>query len=383
MLAGGQSLVPLLSLRLARPAHLVDINRLNGPLSQIGEPSDGGLSFGALVRQRAAERSSTVRERSPLVAEALPHIGHHQIRNRGTICGNLAHADPASELPAIAVALDGEMVVESRARGQRTIQADDFFRGYLTTALASDELLTEFRLPAWPSGAGWSFQEVSRRHGDYALVGVAALVQLDASGTCTDARLAFTGAAPGPVRAREAEAALQGRAIVSRCDQRRGRARGRGNRSTVGRPRHRGVSTACGGVPDQTGAARGGGSGRGEEPGMNTKTVELTVNGQQRSAEVEVRKTLADFLRDDLGLTGTHLGCEHGVCGSCTVLVDGDAVRSCLMLAVQADGAEVLTIEGLAAADGTCIRSSRPSWRATRFSVGSVRPASSSPSMTC
>ena len=213
VLAGGQSLVALLNLRLARPAHLVDINRLNGALSQIGEPSDGGLSFGALVRQRAAERSSVVRERSPLVAEALPHIGHHQIRNRGTICGNLAHADPASELPAIAVALDGEMVAESQKRGPRTIKAADFFRGYLTTALDSDELLTEFRLPAWPTGAGWSFQEVSRRHGDYALVGVAAVVQLDASGTCTDARLAFTGAAPGPVRAREAEAALKGAPI--------------------------------------------------------------------------------------------------------------------------------------------------------------------------
>ncbi|MBV9582959.1 MAG: xanthine dehydrogenase family protein subunit M [Chloroflexi bacterium] len=213
VLAGGQSLVALLNLRLARPAHLVDINRLNGPLSQIAAPASGGLSFGALVRQRAAEGSSAVREQCPLMAEALPHIGHHQIRNRGTVCGNLAHADPASELPAIALALDGEMVAESQARGQRTIQADDFFRGYLTTALEADELLTEFRLPAWPSGAGWSFMEVSRRHGDYALVGVAALVQLDANGTCTDARLAFTGAAPGPVRVREAEAALKGAPI--------------------------------------------------------------------------------------------------------------------------------------------------------------------------
>jgi len=210
ILAGGQSLMALLNLRLARPAHLIDINRLNGVLSQIGEQPGGGLTFGALVRQRAAERSAAVQSRSPLVAEALPHIGHHQIRNRGTVCGNLAHADPASELPAIALALDGEMVAESRVRGQRTIKADDFFRGYLTTALEPDELLTEFRLPAWPGGAGWSFMEVSRRHGDYALVGVAAVVQLDANGTCTDARLAFTGAAPGPVRVKQAEAALKG-----------------------------------------------------------------------------------------------------------------------------------------------------------------------------
>jgi carbon-monoxide dehydrogenase medium subunit len=213
VLAGGQSLLALLNLRLARPAHVVDINRLDGVLSQIVEQPDGGVSFGALVRQRAAERSAAVRARSPLVAEALPHVGHHQIRNRGTVCGNLAHADPASELPAVALALEGQMVAESRSRGPRTIKADDFFRGYLTTALEPDELLTEFRLPAWPGGAGWSFLEVSRRHGDYALVGVAAVVQLDAAGMCTDARLALTGAAPGPVRARDAEAALEGAPI--------------------------------------------------------------------------------------------------------------------------------------------------------------------------
>src|SRR5579871_2497170 len=173
VLAGGQSLIALLNLRLARPAHLIDINRLDGPLSGISASASGELSFGALVRQRAAERSTAVRDGCPLMAEALPHIGHHQIRNRGTVCGNLAHADPASELPAIAVALDGEMLAESQARGTRTMKAEDFFRGYLTTALEPDELLTEFRLPAWPNGAGWSFMEVSRRHGDYALVGVA------------------------------------------------------------------------------------------------------------------------------------------------------------------------------------------------------------------
>jgi carbon-monoxide dehydrogenase medium subunit len=212
VLAGGQSLVALLNLRLARPAHLIDINRLNGPLSQIERQTDGGLRFGALVRQRAAERSTLVAAQCPLMAEALPHIGHHQIRNRGTVCGNLAHADPASELPAVAVALHGELLAESRARGVRLIAARDFFRGFFSTALEPDELLTEFRLPAWPSGAGWSFQEVARRHGDYALVGVAAVVRLGQSGTCTDARLAVIGAAPGPVRAREAEESLTGQA---------------------------------------------------------------------------------------------------------------------------------------------------------------------------
>ncbi len=209
VLAGGQSLIATLSLRLAHPAHLVDINRVDGALSQIGE-REGGLTIGALVRQRTAETASLVRERSPLMAEALPYIGHMQIRNRGTVCGNLAHADPASELPAVAAALDAAMVAQSRERGVRVIPAADFFLGYLTTALALDELLLELRLPAWPTGAGYAFQEVARRHGDYALAGVAAVVQLDERGTCTDVRLAATGVGPGPVRARGAEALLKG-----------------------------------------------------------------------------------------------------------------------------------------------------------------------------
>jgi carbon-monoxide dehydrogenase medium subunit len=154
VLAGGQSLLATLNLRLAHPANLVDINRLDGSPSQISSPDGGGLSFGAVVRQRAAESSSLVRERSPLLAEALPFIGHPQIRNRGTVCGSLAHADPASELPAVVLALDGELVARSQARGARTIKAADFFRGYLTTALEPDELLVELRLPAWPAGAG-------------------------------------------------------------------------------------------------------------------------------------------------------------------------------------------------------------------------------------
>ena len=209
VLAGGQSLMPLLSLRLAHPAHLVDINRIDGQLGQVVQ-YDSGLSVGALVRQRAAETSAVVREGCPLLAEALPLIGHTQIRNRGTVCGSLAHADPASELPAVTLALDAEMVAQSRARGTRRIAADAFFHGYLTTALEPDELLTEVRLPAWPAGTGWSFQEVTRRHGDFALVGVAAALRLDTAGTCQDVRLAAIGAGPGPLRGRAAEAALRG-----------------------------------------------------------------------------------------------------------------------------------------------------------------------------
>jgi carbon-monoxide dehydrogenase medium subunit len=207
VLAGGQSLVPLLSLRLARPEHLIDINRVE-ELSGI-DATNGGLSLGAMVRQRAAERSTVVRERCPLLTEAISLIGHPAIRNRGTIGGSIAHADAAAELPAVAVALDAEMVAQS-ARGVRTIGAKDFFQGHFTSALEPDECLTEIRLPAWPAGAGWSFQEMARRHGDFAMVGVAAVLQLDGAGAISTARIALTAVAGQPVRARAAEAALAG-----------------------------------------------------------------------------------------------------------------------------------------------------------------------------
>jgi carbon-monoxide dehydrogenase medium subunit len=210
VLAGGQSLMPLLNLRLARPANLVDINPVEPELGFIDVSSrDGGLRLGGLVRQRAAERSDLVRERNPLLAEALPLVGHPQIRNRGTIGGSLAHADPASELPAVVTLLDAELVARS-ARGERTLRADEFFVSYFTTRLEPDELLTEVRLPAWPAAAGWAFLEVSRRHGDFAMVGVASLVRLGSDGSIAEARLAYTGVGATPVRAREAERGLVG-----------------------------------------------------------------------------------------------------------------------------------------------------------------------------
>ena len=211
VLAGGQSLVPLLNLRLARPAHLIDINNLT-ELAEIGS-LDGGLRIGALVRQRAAERSALVGERCPLLADALPMIGHPQIRNRGTIGGSLAHADPASELPAVAAALDADLVVRS-SRGQRVLKAADFFVSYLTTSLAPDELLVELRLSAWPAGTGWAYLEVSRRHGDFAMVGVASTLRLAPDGSIAAARLAYTGAGEAPVRAHDAESKLIGQPAV-------------------------------------------------------------------------------------------------------------------------------------------------------------------------
>jgi len=206
-LAGGQSLVPMLNFRLVRPRHLVDLNDLT-ELAGIRE-DDGRLVIGAMTRQRAVERSALVRARCPLLAEAMPQIGHVQIRNQGTIGGSLAHADPAAELPAVVAALDGELVLRS-ARGQRVLKPEQFFVTYFTTAAAPAELLVEVRLPAMPPRTGSAFVEVSRRHGDFALVGVAATVTVDEAGVCTGSALALTGVGRTPVVAREAARALVG-----------------------------------------------------------------------------------------------------------------------------------------------------------------------------
>ncbi len=207
VLAGGQSLVPMLNFRLARPGRLIDINGL-GELSYVRR-REGMLYTGAMTRQALLERSATVRHHWPLMAEALSLVAHAQIRNRGTIGGSLAHADPAAELPVVLTALDGE-VTASSIRGERTIPARDLFITHLTTSLEPDELLTEVRLPAPPARSGFAFCEYSRRHGDFGLGGAAVLLALDPDGRCERAAIALLAAAPTPVRAPAAEARLTG-----------------------------------------------------------------------------------------------------------------------------------------------------------------------------
>jgi aerobic carbon-monoxide dehydrogenase medium subunit len=206
VLAGGQSLIPLLALRLAHPAVLIDINGI-AELSGVSA-DDGWVSIGAMTREYAAEESGTVADAVPLLAAALPLIGHEAIRSRGTIGGSLAHADPAAELPAVALALGAEFVVRSQS-GERVIPAADWFEGYLTTSRRPDELLVEIRFPAAGRGTGISFQEVARRHGDFAMVGLAASLTLS-GGVISDARLAFAGISDVPVRAAAAEDLLVG-----------------------------------------------------------------------------------------------------------------------------------------------------------------------------
>jgi len=204
-LAGGQSLVPLMNFRLIRPAHLIDLNGVE-ELNYIKTDS-GPLRIGATTRQREIERSMVVAERCPLLREAASYIGHVQIRNRGTVGGSLAHGFPSAELPVAMVTLDASFTLRSKAN-QRSARAEDFFVSYMTTALEPDELLTEIGVPPLPANSGWSYQEVSRRHGDFALAGAASLVTLGENGTIQQARLTLTGMTP--MRSQEAEEFLLG-----------------------------------------------------------------------------------------------------------------------------------------------------------------------------
>jgi xanthine dehydrogenase iron-sulfur cluster and FAD-binding subunit A len=313
VLAGGQSLVPLLNFRLARPAHLVDVNRLD-ELARVSE-RDGGVAVGATVRQAEAERHPLLRERCPLVPLALRHVAHHVVRNRGTVCGSLAHADPAAELPAVLLALGGHVVARS-VRGERVVEAADLFLGAFETALAPDELIVEAWFPAH-AAEDVALVEESRRHGDFAMAGVARWRE----------RLALFGVAATPVlwdsaRRLEPSGDLEAspefkvhlvEVLVERVL--------RMSVELSSQP------PPC--PPPQAGEG-------------------FVVNGKPRAAPRSDRRLLSDYLRAEVGLTGTHVGCEHGVCGCCTVLLDGRPVRSCLMLAVQAEGHEVTTIEGLA-----------------------------------
>ena len=199
ILAGGQSLVPLLNMRMARPDLLVDLNRIE-ELQYIREDGDW-LAIGAMTRKRAVEESDLVRRRQPVLLAATQLVAHPQIRNRGTVGGSMAHADPAAEYPALALALGVE----------RTIAAQDFFQSYLTTALEPVEVLSEVRVPVLAAGTGWSFLEVARRHGDFALGGAAATLRLDGGGSVSEARVVLFAVGPTAIRLTQVEEMLTGR----------------------------------------------------------------------------------------------------------------------------------------------------------------------------
>jgi len=206
-LAGGQSLIPTMAFRLAAPPLLVDLGKISGL-----ERMELGRDFtvlGARVRWRDILDSHQLKRSQPLLAAAIEHVAHYQIRNRGTVGGSLAHADPAAELPGIAVTCDAEIHVRGKA-GSRRVAAGEFFVGPLSTVLGDDELIVEVRFPAWPAGRLWGFQELSPRRGDFAYAGIAAFYDLDADGRACNAHIGVIGACPRPHRIPEAESALNG-----------------------------------------------------------------------------------------------------------------------------------------------------------------------------
>jgi carbon-monoxide dehydrogenase medium subunit len=206
-LAGGQSLIPAMNFRLSRPTVLVDLNTV--PELAYVKEQNGQLAIGAMTRQAVAERNPLIAHRAPLLKETMPFIAHAQIRNRGTIGGSLAHGDPAAELPSVMVALDATFRLRS-VKGARTVKADEFYTGLFETALQPGELLEEISIPAMPARSGYAFLEISRRHGDFALSGVACRVTLNEKGKCSEARIALVSVGDGPVLARRAVKALTG-----------------------------------------------------------------------------------------------------------------------------------------------------------------------------
>ena len=208
LLAGGQSLVPAMNFRVVQPALLIDLNRVQ-ELAHIQQDGQSALRIGAMTRERQLEFEPSIPTWAPLLAEAMPHVAHPQIRNRGTLGGSLVNADPAAELPVIMVALGARLKVRS-TEGERWVTAQSFFLGMFSTDLAPEEILVEVELPPMPAHTGWSFVEVAPRHGDYALMGLAALVTLDAGGRIQNARLVYLNAGDGPVVAEQAARALSG-----------------------------------------------------------------------------------------------------------------------------------------------------------------------------
>jgi carbon-monoxide dehydrogenase medium subunit len=374
VLAGGQSLVPVLAMRLGRPTVLVDINAVTG-LDALSADEEA-LHVGATVRQRRLE-SHPLTAAVPLLRMALPWIGHRELRSRGTICGSLAHADPAAELPAVAACLNATLHVAGPA-GRRTINARDFFTGPMTTDLASDELLLSASFPVAAPGEGFAFAEFARRQGDFALAGIVVRVRRAPSGSVEEAVIAAFGISTRPILSdvtqplnlalqdagREAlpraltpaMSALADELVTTPDDM---------HASTSYRRRLFTVLAARELAAAYSNAqGKGHAQGKGRTPGKGSPPVAqvppsplihatdrtattLTVNGKQVTLHVTPRTTLADALRGQCRLTGTHLGCEHGICGMCTVIVNGQAARSCLLFACQLDGADVLTVEGL------------------------------------
>jgi CO/xanthine dehydrogenase FAD-binding subunit/aerobic-type carbon monoxide dehydrogenase small subunit (CoxS/CutS family) len=337
-LAGGQSLVPMMHMRLMRPDVVIDLNRIP-ELTGI-EVTAFGTRIGAMTRYAEIESSVLISERLPLLQEAVRHVGDRQVRNRGTIGGSLVHGDPTAEVPLVCLALGAQLKLRTQ-EGVREVPVDDFLDGAYVTALAPGELLCEVNIPSAPPAC--AFSEFGRKHNDFAIASVVVLGTPRADGTWESLCIAAGGVDERPALLPAAADRLQG-SRMRKSARRPSPWRSRSTRQTTSaRPPSTGWSSSrisspvpCAGCASSARASM-----------SDHLEVTVNVNGEQYRRTAAPRMHLADFLRHELSLTGTHVGCEQGVCGNCTVLVDGVAVKSCLMLAVQADGAEVTTVESL------------------------------------
>jgi aerobic-type carbon monoxide dehydrogenase small subunit (CoxS/CutS family) len=336
VLSGGQSLIPMMKLRLASPAHVVDINRIPG-LAYVRE-TDGVLAIGALARESDLEAAEAVRTRYPILADTCRVVADPLVRNLATVCGNLAHGDPANDHPATMLTLGAEVVAVG-PRGERRLPIAGFFTGLFTTALRADEILTEIRIPVPPRRVPQARAESRRlRHGGRRRPGHPGGRR----------HLRAGGDRPHQRRRHGHRGSPRGGVLPGQAAGRRDRPGGRAARRRGGGPErrpagHGGVQARSGPRADGAGATPRGRAG-GE---VSAVKIQVSVNGEKRAADVEPRLLLVHLLREVFRLTGTHIGCDTTHCGACTVLLDGRAVKSCTVFAVQADGREVMTVEGL------------------------------------
>ena len=363
VLAGGQSLVPLMKLRFASPELVVDINNVPGLDYHRADP-DGTLRIGALCRHADLERSELLKTTQPTMASAAPLIADPIVRNRGTLVGSLCHADPQGDWASVVLALGGSVMARG-PRGMRAIPLADFVTGPFQNVLDPDEIAVEAVIPAAKGTRSGGYLKLERRVGDFATVGVAVALEMTGE-TVTRAGIALTGVGGSTIGATEAAEALTGRpltadSIAQAADLAAQAARPRtDHRGSAEYKRHM-VRTFVVAPAEPDG--RGGGKGSvtmtivyedqgrpGRRADIPVRRIKFTINGQKMIAEVEPRLLLSHLIRRGLGLTGTHMGCDTTNCGACTVLVDGRPVKSCTMLAVQADGHEISTVEGLATA---------------------------------
>ncbi len=363
VLAGGQSLVPLMKLRFASPELVVDINNVPGLGYHRADP-DGTLHIGALCRHVDLERSALLASTQPTMAAAAPLIADPIVRNRGTLVGSLCHADPQGDWASVVLALGGSVVAQG-PRGKRSIPMADFVTGPFQNVLEPAEIAVEAVIPAAQGTRSGGYLKLERRVGDFATVGVAVAIETS-GGTVSRAGIALTGVGGSTIGATAAAEALAGQPLsadsISRAaDLAAEAARPRtDHRGSAEYKRHM-VRTFVQRILLRTERAGGGKGGltmtivyadRGDEAASEVpvRRIRFTVNGEKKIAEVEPRLLLSHLIRRGLGLTGTHMGCDTTNCGACTVLVDGHPVKSCTMLAVQVDGREISTVEGLATA---------------------------------